>query len=197
MSEHNTSMNGWAVYRRLLRYSASYWKVFLIALAGMVVIAFAQLAFAKFIEPMLDDTFTEKDPVTIKWIPIVLISIYAVRIVGTFLSNYGMAYIARSVVRNIRSKMFTHYLCLPTTYFDTTSSGTLVSRMVYDVEQLADAASYVVTILIRDSLTIIVLLGFMFTLSVELTLLLLITLPILLVLVLYVSKRFRTISRRI
>ena len=191
------SMTGWAVYKRLLRYSASYWRVFIIAIIGMFIIAGAQLSFARFVEPMLDGTFGEKDPVIIKWIPVVLIAIYSLRVIGAFLSNYFMAFIARGVIRKLRGLIFEHYLALPVSYFDSESTGNLVSKMVYDVEQLADAASRVVTILIRNSLTILALLALMMYINAQLTLILFISIPFLLVLVLYISKRFRRISRRI
>lgn len=192
-----STMSGWLVYKRLLRYSASYWKIFLIAIIGMVVIAISELSFAKFVEPMLDGTFGKRDPVIIMWVPVILITIYAIRIIGNFLSSYFMAVIARGVIRQLRAKVFDHYLSLSITYFDTQSAGALVSKMVYDVEQLADAASTVVTIFIRNSLIILALLAFMFFNNAKLAGLLLISIPFLLIIVLFVSKRFRRISRRI
>ncbi len=190
-------ISGWAVYKRLLRYSSPYWKVFLIAIVGMLIIAIAELSFAKFVEPMLDGTFGKRDSVIIFWVPIVLIAIYGIRVVGNFLSTYFMAIIARGVIRKLRTKVFDHYLSLPISFFDAESAGTLVSKMVYDVEQLADAASTVVTILIRNSLTVLALLAFMFYTNYKLAGMLLISVPFLLVIVLYVSRRFRRISRRI
>jgi len=190
-------ISGWAVYKRLLGYSRSYWKLFLIAVIGMLIIAFSQLAFAKFVQPMLDDTFGQRDPVIIFWVPIVLVAIYAIRVVGNFLSTYFMAVIARGVIRRLRTKIFNHYLALPISFFDTGTSGSLVSKMVYDVEQLADAASSVVTVLIRNSLIVLFLLAFMFYENSKLAAMLFISVPFLLVIVLYISKRFRLISRRI
>lgn len=197
MAEKTSATGGWSVYKRLLRYSAGHWRVFLIAFVGMVIVALSQLLFAKFIEPMLDDTFIKRDVQVIKWVPIGLMAIYAIRVVGAFMSSYFMAYIARSVVHKLRTKIFHHYLTLPISFFDTRSSGTLVSKMIYDVEQLADAASSVITVLLRNSLTIAALLGFMFVQSPQLTMLLFVSMPILLLLVLYVSKRFRRLSKRI
>lgn len=191
------AMSGWAVYKRLLRYSLPYWKVFLIAILGMFIIALAELSFAKFVEPMLDGTFGQRDPVIIFWVPFVLVAIYAIRVIGNFLSTYFMAVIARGVVRKLRTKVFDHYLSLPIAFFDSQSAGTLVSKMVYDVEQLADAASTVVTILIRNSLTVIALLAFIFYINAKLAGMLMISVPFLIVIVTYVSKRFRLISRRI
>lgn len=197
MAEKSIPVSGWAVYKRLLRYSAEYWRTFIIALAGMLIVALSTLLFAKFVEPMLDETFIERDLETIKWVPLGLMAIYGIRMLGAFLSSYFMAYIARSVVRKMRTKIFGHYLTLPIAFFDGQSSGALVSKMVYDVEQLADAASNVITVLFKDSLTIIALLVFMFLESPQLTLLLMVSIPILLVFVLFISKRFRRVSQRI
>jgi len=189
--------DGFAIYRRLLGYAFPYWKVFLLAVLGMVIFSLTEGAFTKLIEPMVDGSFVEKNPETIKWVPILMIIIFAFRTVGSFLSEYCMAWIARSVIRKLRSRVFEQLLRLPISYYDTTSSGSLLSKMVYDVEQLAEASSSVLTILIRDSLTILVLLGLMLYLSVKLTLILLITLPLIAVLVVMISKRFRKLSQRI
>ena len=171
-------ISGWAVYKRLLRYSAPYRKVFIIAIVGMLIIAVAELSFAKFVEPMLDGTFGKRDSFIIFWVPIVLIAIYGIRVVGNFLSTYFMAIIARGVIRKLRTKVFDHYLSLPISFFDAESAGTLVSKMVYDVEQLADAASTVVTILIRNSLTVLALLAFMFYTNYKLAGMLLSSVPL-------------------
>jgi len=193
--EDNT--DGFVVYRRLLRYAFPYWKVFLIAVFGMIIFSLTEGAFAKLIEPMVDGSFVDKDPATIKWVPILMIIVFAARTIGSFLSEYGMAWIARSVILNLRSQVFNKLLCLPIGYYDTTSSGGLLSKMVYDIEQLADASSSVVTTLIRDTLTIMVLLGLMMYLSLTLTLILLIVIPVIAVAVVLVSKRFRKLSHRI
>ncbi|MDZ7805032.1 lipid A export permease/ATP-binding protein MsbA [Thiohalophilus sp.] len=194
-SDDNT--DGFVIYRRLLRYAFPYWKVFLVAVLGMVIFSLTEGAFAKLIEPMVDGSFVDKDPATIKWIPILMIIVFAARTIGSFLSEYGMAWIARSVIRNLRSMVFDKLLSLPISYYDTTSSGGLLSKMVYDIEQLAEASSKVVTTLIRDTLTILVLLGLMMYLSVTLTLILLLVIPVVAVAVVAVSRRFRKLSYRI
>jgi subfamily B ATP-binding cassette protein MsbA len=197
MTTSSHTQGGVAVYRRLLRYTLPYWPIFLLAIFGMVLFSVTDASFAKVVQPMIDGSFVDKDPVAIKWIPVLLILIFAVRVVGNFLSAYCMSTVARNVVRDLRSKLFDHLLWLPSSYYDRTSSGGLVSRMVYDIEQVADASSNVVTILIQDTLTIIVLLVFMFYQSIELTLLLLVVTPLLALIVVYVSQRFRKLSRRI
>ncbi len=197
MPESLQNTDGVAVYRRLLRYVRPYLKVFVLAILGMILFAATEAAFARIIQPLFDDGFVKKDPTVLQWIPLVIIGIFAVRIVGSFLSDYCMAFVARSVIRDLRKQLFIQLLRLPVTFYDTSSSGVLLSKMVYDVEQLAEASSSVITVLIRDSLTIIALLIMLMYYSVWLTLILIAVTPILAWLVMYVSKRFRKLSHRI
>ena len=146
--------------------------MFVFAVIGMVIYAATEVSFAKIIEPMMDGGFVEKDPDSMFWVPVFLVLIFAVRIIGTFFSEYGMALIARNVIRDLRAKVFNKIIALPTSYFDVTSSGSILSKMVYDIEQLAAATSGVVIVLIRDGLTVIALFGWMLYLSPSLTLIL-------------------------
>ena len=197
MTQTQAAYTGWHIYRRLLRYTIPYWRIFLIALLGMVLFSVTAAAFSKLIQPMIDGSFIARDQATVKWVPLAIILVFAIRTIGTFLSDYGMSWVARSVVRDLRGLLFDHMLRLPTAYYDRAASGTLVSKMVYDVEQLADASSRVVTVFIRDSLTVIGLLALMFYQSRNLTSLLLIIFPLLAIIVTYVSRRFRQLSHRI
>ncbi|MDH3948489.1 MAG: lipid A export permease/ATP-binding protein MsbA [Gammaproteobacteria bacterium] len=197
MLSENAQYDGMTVYRRLLGYVRPYWKIFLLAIAGMVLFALTEVAFAWIVQPTLDDGFVNKDPEVISWLPLMIIAIFGTRIIATFLSDYGMAWVARSVIRDMRSLLFGQLLRLPVSYYDTHSSGNLMSKMVYDVEQLADASSNIITILIRDSLTVLALLGLMFYYSVMLTVIMFVSAPFLALLVVFVSRRFRKLSHRI
>ena len=197
MTGQKTQYDGMIVFRRLLGYVRPYWKIFLLAIAGMVLFSLTEMAFAWIVQPTFDDGFVNKDPQVIVILPLIIIGIFGVRIIATFLSEYGMAWVARSVIRDLRSLLFGQLLHLPVSYYDTHSSGALMSKMVYDVEQLADASSSVITILIRDSLTILALLGLMLYYSVFLTFIMLVSAPVLALLVVYVSRRFRKLSHRI
>lgn len=197
MTQTQAAYTGWNIYHRLLRYTIPYWRIFLVALFGMLLFSVTATAFSKLIQPMIDGSFIKKDQATVTWVPLAIIFVFAVRTIGTFLSDYGMSWVARSVVRDLRALLFEHMMRLPTAYYDRAASGTLVSKMVYDVEQLADASSRVVTIFIRDTLTVIGLLALMFYQSKNLTSLLLVIFPLLAIIVTYVSRRFRQLSHRI
>ncbi len=189
--------SGIKIYRRLLSHVAPYWAIFIFSAFGMAVYSVTDAAFAYLMKPLLDDGFVKQDPTIITWLPIFVIVIFSVRMISGFISTYFMNIVARNVIRDLRKLMFDQIIDLPVPYFDNSSPGKITSKLVYDVEQLAAAASIVITILIRDSLSVIVLLSWMIYLSPMLTAILLITLPLLALLILYVSKRFRRIGHRI
>ena len=191
------TMTGKAAYRRLLTYVKPYSAGFVGAIIGLVVVAATEPGFAALMQPMLDGSFVNKDPVAIKLVPIMLIGIFIIRGIGVFVSTYFMTWVGRNIIRDIRAQLFDHLLNLPTQYYDNNSSGQLTTRLIYHVEQVAQAASEAVTVIIRDSLTIIGLLAMMFYLNWMLSLTFLLVGPIISIIVVVVSKRFRRYSRRI
>ncbi len=192
-----SSNQGMLVYRRLLGYALPYWKLFLVATLSMVVYAATDTGFAALMQPMLDHTFVEKDPNIIRLIPIAMVALFLVRGITGFLSVYGMTWVGRKIIQVMRSDIFRHLLGMPTAFFDRTPSGQLVSLLTYNVEQVSRAATNAITTIIRDTLTVAFLLGWMMFISGRLALFFLFLGPIIAVLVRYISKRFRQISMRI
>ena len=189
--------DGAAIYRRLLRYVMPYKLAFALAVVGMVCAAATDAGLAAMLKPILDGGFVDKDPEWIQLLPILFIGVALLRGVGTFVSSFLMAWIGRNIVKTLRREMFTHVLSLPTSFYDGSSSGTLISKFTFDVEQVASAATDAITIVIRDVLTIIFLLALMFYTSWQLSLVMFVLGPIIIVLVSFVNKRFRRISTRI
>ncbi len=185
------------IYKRLLAYSLGYWPLLLLGVAGMAVSAASETGFVALMQPLLDGSFVNKDPAALKWVPVLLVLVFVARGVATFVVGYSMSYIGRGVIKHFRSSMFSRYLKLPAEYFDQVSSGELISKVTYDVEQLADAAVNSFTIVVRDTLTVIGLLGWMFWLSWKLAAVVLIVTPFVALLVAWITRRFRRISLRI
>ncbi len=185
------------IYRRFFRYVVPYWRVFVVAIIGMVMVAITDTGFAWLIKPTLDGGFVDKDPDIIRLIPFVAIGIFIFRGVGTFIENYYMAWIGRSIVRDLRKQMFSHLLQLPTSFYDSLPSGQLTSKLIYDVEQIALASTRAVTVIIRDSLTVTFLVIYLVYINWLLSIFILVMAPILVLIVSYVSKRFRKISKNI
>ncbi len=188
---------GLTVYLRLLSYVAPYWKQAIAAVAAMAVVAAAATAFAAVMQPMIDGSFIERDPVTVRWVPFAIAGLFLVRGAAAFLSQFTMAWIGRNMIRRIRTQMFDRLLRMPTAFYDHNSSGMLLSKLTYDVEQISNAATNAVTILVRDGLTVIGLLIYMFYLSPWLATIFLVIGPVMALVISYITKRFRRFSRQI
>lgn len=197
MSDYDNLEDSKVVYRRLLSYVTPHWKAFLVATIGLIVVAATETGFAMLMKPMLDGSFVERDPEVIRWTPIVLIGLFLVRGIASYLSEYWMAWVARRIIKVLRGEMFEQLLKLPVSFYDASPSGTLISKLIYDVEQVALAATDVITILVRDTITVIGLLGWMFYLNWELAIILLVGTPVIAVVIDYINKRFRRYSHRI
>jgi subfamily B ATP-binding cassette protein MsbA len=187
----------WPTYRRLLGYTRRYWPIGVVAVIGMVTDAGCMTLFAREIKPMLDDLFIARNPQTIFWMPIVIVAIFLVRGIASYVTDYGTAYIGRGVVQQLRQAVFSRYLRLRSSFFDRESSGHQIARISYTAEQVARASTDALKVSIVDGLTVIGLAGVMLYYSLRLTLALLVMVPLVAVLVVTVSRRYRRIGHRI
>ncbi len=187
----------WKTWRRLLGYSARYWPVALLAISGMVFDAACGSAFTLIIKPMLDDLFVHKDKATIFWMPIFIVGLFLVRGVATYTAGYNLARIARGVIKTLREEVFAKYLTLPATFFQREPSSMQISRMTFTVEQVANASTDGLKILVLDGLMICGQIGVMLYNSARLTLALFVLAPPVAAIVWYVGRRYRRISHRI
>tara|TARA_B100001142_G_scaffold58256_1_gene57013 strand:+ start:1230 stop:2897 length:1668 start_codon:yes stop_codon:yes gene_type:complete len=163
----------------------------------MAMFAVTDTAFAALIKPLLDGSFVEKDPDTIRLFPFVLIGLFLLRSIAGFVSTYGIAWVGRNIIKKIRKEMFAKLVHMPTKTYDFASSGELLSKLTYDTEQVAEAATKAITVLVRDGLTVIGLLGLMFYQSVILSLGLFIIGPIIAIFIKIMSVKFRDTSKHI
>jgi len=184
-------------YKRLLSYVRPYKKQFAIAVLGMIGYALTDTAFAALMKPMLDGSFVEQDRNAILFVPLMIIGIFVLRGVAGFASTYYISWIGWRVIKQLRTDIFTKYLTLPTSFYDKASSGELISRITFNSQMVANAASSSLTVMVRDSLTAIGLFALMFYQSWQLSLSFLIIGPIIGFIVARVSKQFRAISRNI
>lgn len=189
--------SGSGIYKRLAGYSLKHWRYLLIALSGLVINALTQPMFAAYLQPLLDGTFMEKDPEIIRWAPFALLFIFLLRGVSGFLSGYFMAWVGRKVVTELREQIFSRLIHLPIGYYDRNNSGQVITKLIYHVEQVANAATGGLTVLVQDLAAIIGLLGLMMYYSWELTCIVLLTGPLIALIIRYVSKRFRRFSHQI
>ncbi|MCS3903228.1 subfamily B ATP-binding cassette protein MsbA [Methylohalomonas lacus] len=185
------------LYRRLLGYVFPYRPVFLLAVLAMIVVAITSPALASLMEPMFDGAFIQKDPQTMAMVPLLLVGIFFVRAVSTFASTAALHVVANKVIRDLRRVMFQQLMRLPLPYFDQHTAGSLMSRFTYDVTQLKDASTYALTVLLRDALTVVGLLAWMFYLNWQLSLAVLLAAPLIVGIMALIRKRLRRMSRAV
>lgn len=193
-SEHVSGANA---YRALLSLALDYKGYFLLAIVGMVFFALSDAAFAYLMKPMLDDGFIKRDETIIKLIPIAIISLFIIRMIASFLRTYCMAYIGRQVINKLRKQMFEKLLNLSTSEYDKASSGAIITKFSFDIEQVAESVSSALTVFIQDTLRILALLSYMLWLNWQLTVIFLTVGPLIFYIVVKVSSRFRSISKNI
>ena len=131
------------------------------------------------------------------YLPFAIVGLFLARGAVAFVSAYFLGWIGRNVIKLLRGQAFGKFLTLPTPYFDERSAGELLSKLTFDVEQVAEATSNVVTVFIRDTLTVFFLLAYMIYLSPQLTAILLVTGPLMAIVIAFLSRLFRRHSSRI
>ncbi|MEZ5463042.1 lipid A export permease/ATP-binding protein MsbA [Dokdonella sp.] len=190
-------VSAFATYRRLLGYAARNWGYAIAGISGMVFDAAVAAVFTAMIRPMLDDLFISRNETAILWMPLIIVGLFIVRGAATYIADYGLARIGRDVVETLRGEVFARYLELPAPHFDREPSGQMISRLTYTVEQVAQASTNAVKVMILDSLTVIGLIGVMLYQSARLTLMLFVMAPLIALVAWIVGRRYRRISSKI
>ncbi|WP_028007851.1 lipid A export permease/ATP-binding protein MsbA [Solimonas flava] len=197
MAKDSLDKNAWPIYRRLLGYSLPHWRVMALAALATAALAGVDTAFAALIKPLLDRAFVEQNQDYIRLIPFYIIGLFLLRGLSSFASIYGMAWVSRRVVKDMRERVFNKLLQLPSRFYDRVNSAQLVSRLTYFVDQIAEATTTVLTSTLKDTLTVTFYIAYMVYLNWRLTLFAFVVLPFIALIINYVTKRFRRISVRI
>ena len=185
------------VYRRLWGYTRKYGWMFMLGIVGVSLDAAMQAVFIKFIEPLIDRVFVDKDAAFGLLLAGGILGVILLRVVGHFCGTYGMEWTGRRVIADLRRELFDSYLHLPATFFDRHSAGELISKLAYNSEQVAQAVTNAIVSATRDLMLVVYLLIVMLSLNAKLTAIMLMLVPAVAFVVTIVSKRFRKISRRI
>lgn len=185
------------VYRRLLGYARPWIGTFLIGVLGMALFAATDALLAYLVKVFLGGAFVERDPRVIWLVPLGAVGLFFLRGVGDYVSNYFPASVGRRIIKTLRGELFAKYLRLPVSWFDATSTGEMLSRLTFNIEQVAEATTNAVTVLIRDTLTIIALLGYLFWMNWQLAAFALVLAPFISWLIRRINSSFRRYSARI
>ena len=154
--------SGFITYKRLLLSTKMYlWFLFL-GVVGTIFLSGVDASFMGFIKPIIDLGFVKKDTHFVHFLPLIVIFIFVARGVANFMSNYYITRVSRSIVRDFRSNLFKKLQTLPASYFDTHSSGHVISTILYNVEQVAQASSNVLITILRETTLFLGLIVVMF-----------------------------------
>jgi subfamily B ATP-binding cassette protein MsbA len=178
----------------LLRYVRPYWWAFALAIVGMVIVAAGDVVMAYMVMPIIQ-RLQNPDPAMTVQLPLAVVAVFLLRGLGSFMSEYGMAWTGHRVVFDLRRQMIDRLLSLPTPYYDAQSSGGLISKFTFDAYQLAAATSSAITTAIRSALTIAGSLGLLFWLNWQLTLISIVIMPPVAAVIRYFSRRLRRVAR--
>jgi len=160
----------------------------------MIIVAGGDVIMAYMVIPIVR-RLQNPDPAMTLQLPLAVVAVFLLRGLGSFMSEYGMAWTGHKVVFDLRRQMIDRMLSLPTPYFDAQPSGQLISKFTFDAYQLAGAASSAITTSIRSALTVAGSLGLLFWLNWRLTLISIVVMPLVAAVVRYFSRRLRRVAR--
>ncbi|HEY7840894.1 MAG TPA: lipid A export permease/ATP-binding protein MsbA [Gammaproteobacteria bacterium] len=185
------------LYARLLGFVVPYWRVFLAALAAMIVLAATAPVIAALLQPVLDGAFIARDPDAIRRVPLLIIAVFTVRAVASYVSVVSLHWVANRVVMDLRAALFGKLLSFPSSYHDSHTTGSVISKFTYDVTQIKQASTEAVTVLFRDSLYVAGLLAWMFWINWQMSVIAVVSGPFIAWVVVRVRGRLRSMNRRV
>jgi subfamily B ATP-binding cassette protein MsbA len=163
----------------------------------MAATALIEASLVYLLEPLMDEALVARNLETAIWLPIAFIAIFIARGIAGFATEASLGWIGRSVISSLRREVFNKFLTLPARFFDERTVGPLLSRMTYNVEMVAESVTSVVTIAVRDVLTVIAAFGVMLIQSPRLTVFVVILFPVIALLIRILGIAFRRYSNRI
>ncbi len=182
------------LYRRLLGYVRPYRGVFGLAIGGMLLVALTDLLLLQGLQPLLRSLQTP-GPTPGWYFAVGIVGVFVLRGIGSYASEFGLAWIGSRVVFDLRCEACDHLLRLPASFYDASSAGILLSKITFDAQQISAAASEAITVSIRNTLTIAFMLAYLLYLNWQLTLIAFIAFPMVGFAIRLVHGRLRRVSR--
>ncbi|MDY0970206.1 lipid A ABC transporter ATP-binding protein/permease MsbA [Siccibacter turicensis] len=193
---HNDKdLSTWQTFRRLWPMIAPFKAGLIVAGVALILNAASDTFMLSLLKPLLDDGFGKADRSVLIWMPLVVIGLMVLRGITSYISSYCISWVSGQVVMNMRRRLFGHMMGMPVAFFDKQSTGTLLSRITYDSEQVASSSSSALITVVREGASIIGLFAMMFYYSWQLSLILIVIAPLVSFAIRFVSKRFRNISK--
>ncbi len=185
------------LYRRLFTFVKPFWPILLLGLFANIIYSCIDAGFTYMMRPFLDKGFIDVDMNFVKRIPLIVLFGISTRGLVSAAGSYCMTWVARSVVNVLRQRVFSHIVRLPADYYDEATSGQLLSKILYDVEQVAQVSADALTDFVQNTCLIIGLLTVMMVICWQLSLMFLLTIPFIAIVVNFTNKRVRRISHKV
>ncbi|GAB2943096.1 lipid A ABC transporter ATP-binding protein/permease MsbA [Hafnia psychrotolerans] len=192
---NDKDLSTWQTFRRLWPMITPFRAGLIAAAVALVANAASDTFMLSLLKPLLDDGFGKADRSILLWMPLAVIGLMVVRGISGYISSYCISWVSGKVVMQMRRRLFGHMMGMPVAFFDQQSTGTLLSRITYDSEQVASSSSGALVTVVREGASIIGLFILMFYYSWQLSIILVIIAPIVSIVIRVVSKRFRNISK--
>ncbi|OGV30436.1 MAG: lipid A export permease/ATP-binding protein MsbA [Legionellales bacterium RIFCSPHIGHO2_12_FULL_35_11] len=182
---------------RLSKLVQPFWRVLLLGVCANIIYTLIDTGLTYMTRSFLEKGFIQVDLNFVKTIPLILLVVITGRGIVSSVAGYCMTYVARSVVKVLRQTVFSHVIKLPSSYYDNAPSGQLLSKILYDVEQVAQVSADALTDFVQNFFLVIGLLTVMLVLCWQLSLLFLITIPFVGFIVNSTNKRMRRLSHNV
>ena len=180
---------------RLFRYVRPHWRGFALGVVAMMLTGSTETALPAIMQHLLDDGFGGKGNPQLMWTaPLMIIGLFVGRGMFTFTMNYAMNEVSNSVLYDLRKQMFDRLVQMPVSYFSTHSAGTIIARLVNDVQNVTQSLASVLVIMVRDTCVILGLLGWLLYLNWQLTMIAFVLIPMVALAVGAFSRRMRRLS---
>jgi len=186
-----------ALTARLFQYVKPFWPILLLGIFANILYSLVDASMTYMMRPFLDKGFINIDMAFVKKIPLIVLLGITIRGLMSSAGSYCMTWVARSVVKVLRQRVFSHIVRLPADYYDEATSGQLLSKILYDVEQVAQVSADALTDFIQNTCLVVGLLTVMFVICWQLSLMFLLTIPFIGVIVNFTNKRVRRISHKV
>ena len=183
--------------KRFFSYLKAYKLAFILAFIGMVGYSALDTFVISQVQPVIDRSLNNQDYGYLRMAAYLVVPVFILRGIFNFMGSYALSWIGAQVVMTMRQQLFSKYIHLPVSFHDQQAKGNLISKVIYDTDQVARAAGKSLAILVREGALVIGILAWMFYLSWQLSLVFLFVGPVVAVIVTFVTKRFRTVSRNI
>lgn len=184
-----------ALYLRLLRYAWRYKLVFALSIISLVVLSATNTGFLATIKKVTDEGFVRHDSTQLSLLPLILFGLLLIRALSGFVSSFAMRWVARRVIEQLRRDAFHNLMRLPVSFFDTASAGLITSKLTFDAEQVSKASTNVAVSAVRDTLTILGMVGYMLYLDWRLTLIFAVVTPLMALYLKKMTPKLRAASR--